>query len=182
MAGEKISTKIGVKQIMGDMGNILVNLLIPAGAGKSVPLYRIAGAADRVRIAKGKDDKPAIAIVGEFSTINLLTGEVGNGTQAFFPGDIGDMIYAAMKTGDDKFKSVEFAFEISAAYQPDAITKYVYSVHSLLAIEKSDKMKGLLARLPDFTAGVKQLAAPSPAPTPEPAPAPDKKPEPPKKK
>lgn len=132
---------------------------LAAGEGVNVPLLKIVG--DTTEAKTGQTDKGEFtALLGDFVSVNLLTGEQFQSGKAILPNFISEVLSAALNAS----QSVTFALEIGAKADESAVTGYVYTTRSLVDAEPSDKMKRLLAAANIDTS--KRLEAPK-ADTPE---------------
>lgn len=115
--------------------------------GKYERLFTIIGSAESVRMGESNFG-PWTAFLGEFEAVNIQTGEVFKGSQAFVPEPAESMIAAKLRETDEEGKrahtSVEFAFEVGVKgiIFADRET-YEYTVKPLVEAQQSDKLSAL---------------------------------------
>lgn len=129
---KRLINKISSKTVMGDLKLMAAHMLV--GDVKSRELYTVIGIA---RKADGKetDYGTATKFVGNFSAVNLQTGEEFRSGAAYLPGAAGDMLYGAM--GGDP---VEFGFKIGIELDNSAATGYIFTVESLIEPGENDPL------------------------------------------
>jgi len=132
--------------------------------GKKMKLAKIYGIA-----RKAKPDSSEygnfVRFTGSFRAVNLDTGEIYESGAMILPGVAQDLLAAALD--NDSVTDVQFGFEIGIAYAPDVVTKYVYTVESMIKPAENDPMLMLEKQL------AAQAAPALAAPAAENAPAPD---------
>jgi len=133
------------------------------------PLLRIAGIVNRTEAGQTTTGD-FLRLIGEFTAINLLTGEVFQSPQCILPGFVGALLAPAVREANGN--NVQFAFEVGAKGEPTAVLNYAFTFTSLIEPKPTNAMAALLASVGmDKPAA---LAAPAPsAADPAPAPAAD---------
>lgn len=130
------------------------------------PIVRIIGAARQATmVATPHGEAPKF--VGNFATVNLLTGERGRATTLFLPAPVDQMLYdTVMEASDDaKRAGIEFAFDVTVEPNEKSVTGYVYNVKNLIESKVADPLEHLLQQV-----GTPQLSAPQTAAPAEAAP------------
>jgi hypothetical protein len=122
--------------------------------GKRMDCADIFGVATKAKPGSS-DFGPFVAFLGSFRAVNLQTKEIFESSKIIFPQFIEEELFGAF--GEGGVGNVEFAFRISAKYDKDAATKYVYEMKSLLPVKENAQLSGLLDR-------VKEAAKALPAP------------------
>lgn len=122
--------------------------------GKKQDCADIFGVATKAKPGSS-DFGPFVAFLGSFRAVNLQTKQVYEASKLILPRFIEEELYGAF--GEDGTGNVEFAFRVSAKYDKEAATKYVYDMKSLLPVKENAQLSGLLER-------VKEAAKALPAP------------------
>lgn len=122
--------------------------------GKRMDCADIFGVATKAKPGSS-DFGPFVAFLGSFRAVNLQTKEIFESSKIILPKFIEEELYGAM--GEDGTGNIEFAFRISAKYDKDAATKYVYDMKSLVPVKENAQLAGLLDRVKDVA---KALSAP----------------------
>lgn len=94
----------------------------------------------------------SIRLIGDFTGVNLLTGEIFSSTVCFIPNFVAQPLANALTESD----SVEFAIEITAKFSEKSAVGYEFGVKPLLETKPTNAMQALLERsgvaLPALTA------------------------------
>jgi len=101
------------------------------------------------------DNGEFLKLSGEFTGVNLTTGELYSSSTAILPNFISDQFVSVLK----EHGSVEFALEIGVERRDNTATGYVFSVKSLMPAKSSNRMLELMAA--NGGADVVKLAAPA---------------------
>ena len=124
-------------------------------SGKQMLVARVYGVARRAKPEMGKEGRgDYVKFYGQFKAVNVVTGESFVSGALILPGVVQDQLYGAM---DGDVQGVEFAVDIGAKYDPDAVTKYVYFAKSLIKPKDNDPLLLMEKQL----AGLKALPAPA---------------------
>lgn len=185
----ELLNKITVKGCGWDKKAILAALLKeaaqPAKDGKpaveavyhdAVDLVKVVGVVHQTRPGQtivGDKTNDFLWLSGQFTAVNLSTGEMYGASKCIMSDLISGPIDAALREGASE---VQFAVMISAKYNETAATGYVFSTKPLIEVKPTDKMAALLqlagvssaapAALETQTAeGTAADAAAAPAPT-----------------
>lgn len=122
--------------------------------GKKMSLAHIFGVITRSK--PGQSDLGAfVKFLGQFKAVNTATGEIFESAAIILPRFLEEQLYGALPA--EGAGNVEFAIELSAKYDKDAATKYVYEARNLLPLKENAQMKELESRVGER---VKALAAP----------------------
>jgi hypothetical protein len=151
-----IVSKITVKGVCGKMD--LEKLL--AAPGKTIELMDVYGLA-RKAIPDSSDYGEYVKFRGSFKAINLEDGEIVQSGACILP-KVAQEALAGQFTDDTQ--EVAFGFRVSAAYDPEAVTKYVYKVIPLMVPAENDAL-GLLEN--KIKNDFKKLQAPGSLPAPK---------------
>lgn len=81
-----------------------------------------------------------VKLSGEFSAVNLNTGEIYVSKTCLLPNFVSDLIVDALKENP----SVEFALEIGVEAHPTAATGYKFTVKTLMETKPAEGMQRLL--------------------------------------
>lgn len=131
--------KLTTKVIFG--GNPDVEELLKA-EGKKMDLALIAGVARKFK-PDSSEHGNFVRFYGQFQGVNMVTGERFEAGQAILPGAGQDALYGAMGS-EGEAVTVEFAYLISAKYDKDAVTKYVYECRPVTKPKENDPVAQLL--------------------------------------
>ena len=123
-------------------------------ADKRMDCMSIYGIVRRFKPDSSEIGGEFVRFYGQLRAVNLKTGEVFEGGQCILPGIAQDALYGALSGADTA--EVQFACKIGVKYDPKAVTKYVYTVESLLPPQESSP----LAQLEKGLRGDKLLPAP----------------------
>lgn len=111
--------------------------------GKRMKLAHIYGVATKAK--PGTSDLGAyVKFLGQFRAVNLATKEVFESSAAILPKFLEEQLFGMLPEGGG---NVEFAIELSAKYDKDAATKYVYEAKSLLPAKENAQLADLTARV-----------------------------------
>lgn len=115
-----------------------------SATGKDVPILRVLG--EVTGFKAGQSDYGSYAeLQGIFVATNLQTGEVTDGiAKCILPDAIGDPLASAIHSGAD---AVQFAVEISVAFDMAAATMYVFNARNLLPASTPKPIEALEARM-----------------------------------
>ena len=144
--------KITMKTILGEKLDFEKLMKVD---GKRLQLADIYGVATKAKPGES-DLGPYVRFLGQFRATNLETGEVFESAVCILPRFIEEQLMGAM--GLDGAQNVEFALRVSAKYDKDAATKYVYEAKNLLPTRESDALQSLTERVGD---AVKALPKPN---------------------
>jgi hypothetical protein len=151
MAGNEIQTprKITLKGIgaQADIEKLM------SADGRRMKLAHVYGVATRAKPGQ-TDTGPYVKFLGQFRAVNLATKEVFESSAIILPRFIEEGLFAALPDGGG---NVEFAVEISAKFDKDAATKYVYESKSLLPTQENAQLAQLETRVKE---AAKALVAP----------------------
>lgn len=122
--------------------------------GKRLDLVDLYGVATKAK--PGTSDYGAyVAFLGSFRAVRLSDKQVFESSKIILPQFIEEELFGAFNEGSTG--NVEFAFRISAKYDKDAGTKYVYDMKSLVPVAENAQLTALLGK-------VKEAAKALPAP------------------
>lgn len=126
--------KITVKQVAGkiDIEQVL------AAPNKTLKLARIYGMASKARPDQS-DMGAFLRFSGRFRAQNFVDGTLYESGALILPGIAQDALAGALDGANGG--AVEFAFEISAKYDKEAVTKYVYQVTPLFETSQDDPLE-----------------------------------------
>lgn len=103
-------------------------------------LLKIAGIVSSAK--PGSTDKGEyLKLIGQFTAINLVTGETFNASQCILP----DFVTAPMGDALKQNGEVQFGVLIAAKHAPTAVTGYQFGVRPLIEAKPTDAMQALLA-------------------------------------
>lgn len=115
-------------------------------------MMTVVGIANGYTIKEGKDGRePSILLSGSFKATDYESGKVFRAGRCYLP-KMASSLIAGMFSKETS--EIQFGFVISARYDADSITQYVYEVESLMepsesdAVELLEKSFGSLALLP----------------------------------
>ncbi len=153
LVGNSLLRRITVRDVVGKvfMGELASHL--NRAPGKKLGLMRVIGVANRAK--PGSTDKGEyVRFIGRFKATNLVTGEMYQSSQCILPNFIGEQIHAAMTAGGaaglaglEAQSESQFAFDIGAHYEESSVTKYVYTVASLIPPSQTDALALLEASI-----------------------------------
>jgi hypothetical protein len=107
--------------------------------GESVELLKVVG--KTTMAAKGQTDKGEYtALGGEFTAVNMLTGEVFTSAKCILPNFISEMIAAALAQSPQ----VEFGLLIGAKVDESSVTGYQFTTRPLIEAKPTESMLSLL--------------------------------------
>lgn len=113
--------------------------------GKKMKLAHIFGVVTRAKPGSS-DFGPFVAFLGTFRAVNLTSKEQFESAKCILPQFLEEQLFGALPA-DGAGANVEFALEISAKYDKDAATKYVYEAKSLLPTVENAQMVALENRV-----------------------------------
>jgi hypothetical protein len=122
--------------------------------GKRMELADIYGVATKAKPGV-TDIGPYVGFLGSFRAVRLADKQVFESSKIILPKFIEEELFGAF--GEGMAGNVEFAFRISAKYDKDAATKYIYEMKSLVPVQENAQLTALLGKVKD---AAKQLAAP----------------------
>ena len=124
-----------------------------AAPGKRMKLAHIFGVATKGK--PGQSEHGAyVKVLGQFRATNLLTKESYESSTAILPKFLEETLYGMLPEGGG---NVEFAIELSAKYDAEAVTKYVYEAKNLLPPAENAQLVALESRVKE---AVKALPKP----------------------
>lgn len=123
--------------------------------GKKLDLADIYGVATKAKPGQS-DYGPFVAFLGDFRAVRLSDKATFQARKIIFPQFIEEELYGAFPDGVNG--NVEFAMRISAKFDKDAATKYVYEMKPIIKPAESAQLSALEAKMKD---AVKALPAPS---------------------
>lgn len=140
MSAQKVEMlrKITIRNCGLDVATIK-DLIAGVGEGEKIDLLRVVGI---VATAKaGQTDKGEyLKLIGEFSAINLQTGEQFVAGQCILPNFIADQFAGVLA----QHGTAEFALEIGAKSDKSAVTGYTFTVRPLIESKSSNRMQELI--------------------------------------
>lgn len=120
-------------------------------------LIRVAGIVNAAK--PGQTDKGEfLALIGEFSALNLQTGEQFSSGKCILPNFIADQFGAVLQ----QHGTAEFGLEIGAKKDDSAVTGYTFTVRPLVESKSSNRMQELIQTI---SAEAPALPAPSAKPS-----------------
>ena len=120
----------------------------PAQYHKEVELLKIAGIV--YKFTPGQTDLgPFAKLQGDFTGINMLTGEINKSSVAIVDGRISDAIVEMLKGGSEQ---IQFAAMFTAKHSPTSAVGYEFGVIPLTEVRETDQMSALLERVGMSTA------------------------------
>lgn len=122
--------------------------------GKRMDLADFIGIATKAKPGSS-DFGPFVAFLGQFQAKNLSTGNLYTSRKIILPKFIEEELFGAFDA--DGNGNVEFAFRLSAKYDKEAATKYVYEMKSIIKPKENAQFTELLTRA---AAEMKSLPAP----------------------
>lgn len=148
-----ILRKITVKNVAG---KVSIEKLL-AAPGKKLTLMRVWGVARKAKPDQS-DLGSFVRFLGAFRALNVETGQMFQSGALILPGVAQDLLMGALD--GDNVQEVQFAFEIGVHYDPEAVTKYVYDVKSLVEPAEDDPLERMQQALKLAPPKAAQLAAP----------------------
>jgi hypothetical protein len=122
--------------------------------GEKIALLRVVGIASSAKA--GQTDKGEyLKLMGEYSAINLQTGEQFTAGQCILPNFISDQFAGVLA----QHGSAEFALEIGAKADASSVTGYTFTVTPLVESKSSNRMQELIDAA---VTNVPMLEAPKP--------------------
>ena len=143
--------KISTKTVFGDKEEILD--LVMKSKDLSHPIMRVVGIARALERGKSKfhnrgeednQNNEWIAFIGKFQAVNSVTGEVYNSPKCFLPAFAADIV-AGQFSAENDVQAVEFAFDIGAHFNADAITSYEFDITPLIE-QKTDDLDTIMLK------------------------------------
>lgn len=131
--------KISASTVIGAPKDI--RKLAESGKGKNVDIMRIVGVAIATKTGMSHHGE-WVALRGNFSAINIETGEEYRGTTLYVPDEITDMIAAQLASSS----SVEFGVMIGVK-ESDLVIGYEYTVTMLMDAGEGDPIAALNAKI-----------------------------------
>lgn len=123
--------------------------------GKRADLCDLYGVATKAKPGSS-DYGPFVAFLGQFRAKRLADGQEFDSRKIIFPAFIEEELYGAF--GEDNTGNVEFAMRISAKYDADAATKYVYEMKPIIKPKENAQLADLMTRANE---AAKALPAPA---------------------
>lgn len=148
--GREIGRKLSVKEMGFDKATILKAVLADENAKHF--LARFVGVVTGVRPYKIKEGdnagQIAYGLQGQFEGSDI-NGETKDGSVLYLPGYVNDAI-TSIFAADPEVSAVRIAFDVYAAFDADAATSYVFTVHDLLntGSQTVDEVKAEIMALP----------------------------------
>lgn len=121
--------------------------------GKKMKLAHIFGVATKAKPGQS-DLGPYVKFLGQFRAVNLATKDEYESSAIILPRFLEEQLFGMLPEGGG---NVEFAFELSARFDKDAATKYVYDARNLLPVKENAQLMDLAGRVKD---AVKSLPKP----------------------
>jgi hypothetical protein len=115
-----------------------------AAEGKRMACADIYGIATKGKPGQS-DLGPYVRFLGQFRAVNLATKQVYESPVCILPRFIEEGLWGAL--GMDGAQQVEFAVRISAKFDKDSATKYVYEARNLLPVKEADALAQLASRV-----------------------------------
>lgn len=112
--------------------------------GKRLDLCDLYGVATKAKPGSS-DYGPFVAFLGDFRAIRLADKAAFASRKIIFPAFIEEELYAAFTDGVNG--NVEFAMRISAKFDKDAATKYVYEMKPIIKPAESAQLTALESRM-----------------------------------
>ena len=160
----EILSKITTKSVCGSVDFKKLLKWEEQNPGKEMHMYVVFGIVQGMKTDRS-DLGEYVKFSGRFKAINALTGAIFVSGAMLLPKIAESLIAGAMQEGS----SLEFGLRLSVRYDETAATKYVYTVHSLLATKENDPLAEIEARV--HIEAPKALSAPLAAvPTDNPSP------------
>lgn len=122
--------------------------------GRKLDLADIYGVATKAKPGTS-DYGPYVSFLGSFRAVRLADKAVFESSKIILPQFIEEELFGAF--GEGMTGNVEFAFRVSAKYDKEAATKYVYDMKSLVPVAENAQLAGLLGKVKEAQ---KALAAP----------------------
>lgn len=121
---------------------------VPAVYHKELDILSIAGIV--YKFTPGSSDLgPFAKLQGDFTGINMLTGELNKSGMAIIDGRIADTIVEMLKAGGEQ---IQFGVKFTAKYSPTSAVGYEFGVIPLTEVKETDAMSALLERVGMSTA------------------------------
>lgn len=153
MAGKDVETlrkiTLGTLEVQPDIEELLKK------PGKRMDLCDLYGVATKAKPGSS-DYGPFVAFLGTFRAKRLADGAEFEARKIIFPSFIEEELYGAF--GEDNSGNVEFAMRISAKYDADAATKYVYEMKPIIKPAENAQLANLMDRAKE---ALKALPAPT---------------------
>jgi len=122
--------------------------------GKDAPVAKVFGIAHGAKPGQS-DTGEYLKLVGEFSGVNLVTGEIYSASSAILPNFISEQFEPVIA----QHGNAEFSLQIGVKRVDSAATGYEFTVQSLLAPKSSNRMLEMM-RLAGIETAAPVLAAP----------------------
>jgi len=119
--------KITIKAVTGGITAEVFEKLMKVKQMRLMTLYGIAGSYK----TKMTDYGESVGFLGEFEAVDIATGTVYRSMKAYLPKALEEMLFGILSTGGEGARA-SFACEIGVQYDPEAATKYVYSIKPLV--------------------------------------------------
>lgn len=139
---------LGVIKVQPDIEVLL------AAEGKRMECADIYGIAKKAKPGQS-DFGPYVAFLGSFRAVRLSDGQVFESSKIILPQFLEEDLFACF--GEGLEGDVEFAFRITAKYDKESATKYVYDAKPLIKPAENTQLENLLARV---NVAAKALPAP----------------------
>ncbi len=149
----KIIKKVSASTVIGSPKDL--RRLAESGEGKSVDIMRVVGVAIGVKSGMSQHGE-WVALRGNFSAVNIETGEEFRGSTLYVPDEITDMVAAQLSAAT----SVEFGVMIGVK-ESDLVIGYEYTVTPLMDSGESDPIAALNARIDHALEAPKEAKKPA---------------------
>jgi len=150
-----ILKKLGAKQIVGNVANVLKELSAEGKAlekdGAKIELYRVFGIAEGVKTGETTFG-PWTAFVGQCEAVSY-TGEVFRANQSFLPPPLDEMLATTMRSNEGD--SIQYGVIVYLKRRDDLERGYEYNVEPIIEESQADPLAALRSKV------VPQLAAPA---------------------
>jgi hypothetical protein len=172
--------KISARTVFGSKADI--QTLVLADRTKPHPLFRVIGICNGTRHGTSKDrdeetagpnagqtiispgakgdgkSKDWTALLGNFQATKLSTGEIFRSGVCFLPNYVTDSITGQL--GVD-VEAVRFGFDISARFDGESATSYVFEAQNLMPAKPDDALNNIASEIAGALTGPKSEPAPA---------------------
>lgn len=148
-SGNPLLKKLSAKIIMGDI-KIGQKFILEQGGDKGqVDLFQIMGNATDTKVGESNFGKWT-ALIGQFRSVNMFTGEVLEAAKVFLPGILEEMILGKMAGQGSEGRGVLFAFTVGIKLDetPNSAKGYTYYAKPLVHPQADDPFQKLIAQVP----------------------------------